>query len=77
MQGKCQDLSGDASYQLMDNLIEPTHILRKINTEIDFSFVDFATESLFSPNRGRASMPPQQYFKMLLIKLILPRKNGH
>lgn len=68
MQGKCQDLSDDASYQLMDSLIEPTHILRRIDTEIDFSFVDLATESLFSPNRGRASIPPQQYFKMQLIK---------
>ena len=68
MQGKCKDLSNDESYQLMDSLIEAEHILRIIDAEIDFSFVDTATESLFSPNRGRESIPPQQYFKMLLIK---------
>lgn len=68
MQGKCKDLSSDKSFQMMDKLIESSHILRKINAEIDFSFIDNATESLYSTNRGRESIPPRQYFKMLLIK---------
>lgn len=53
---------------MIDKLIEPNHNLRKIDANIDFAFVDEVTESVFSPNRGRESIPPQQYFKMLLIK---------
>ena len=60
MQGKCKDLSGDKSFKMMDALIAPDHILRRIKSEIDFNFVDSATETHFSPNRGRASVPPQQ-----------------
>ena len=68
MQGRCKNLSTIESYQMMDKLIDPNHILRKVDANIDFSFVDKETESLFSPNRGRKSVPPQQYFKMLLLK---------
>jgi transposase len=53
---------------MIDKLISPEHFLRKILSLIDFKFVDTETESLFSPNRGRESVPPQQYFKMMLIK---------
>ncbi|MCW6087716.1 IS1182 family transposase [Clostridium sporogenes] len=51
----------------IENLIPSNHILRKINTYIDFSFIRDLTKDLYCPNNGRPSIDPVVLFKMLFI----------
>lgn len=68
MQGSCRDLSDNQAYHGQSNLIEDNHLLKKIEDNINFDFVDLLTEDCYCPNNGRPSFPPKQYFKMMLVK---------
>ncbi len=61
MQGKVIDKTMDADYLVLDKLIPNNHLLRKVNKCINFSFVSTLTESCYSPNNGRPSIPPELY----------------
>ncbi len=67
MQGIAVNNKSDADYLALDELIPQAHLLRKINQYIDFSFVNELTEYCYSPNNGRPSIPPELYFKIMLI----------
>lgn len=68
MQGSCRDLSDNQAYNDQSSLIEDNHLLKKIDKNINFDFVDLLTEDYYCPNNGRPSFPPKQYFKMMLVK---------
>jgi len=70
MQGIAVDKKLDADYLTLDILIPKDHLLRKISRCIDFSFVNILTEPCYSPNNGRPSIPPELYFKMMLINYL-------
>lgn len=57
----------NADYLALDKLLAPNHFLRKIKKCVDFSFVKNLTESYYCPNNGRPSIPPELYFKIILI----------
>lgn len=67
MQGIAVDNYLNADYLALEKLIPENHFLRKVRNKIDFSFVNRLTESCYSPNNGRPSIPPELYFKMILI----------
>ena len=67
MQGIAVNNKLGAEYLALDKLIPKDHLLRKIINNIDFSFVNVLTASCYSPNNGRPSIPPELYFKMILI----------
>ncbi|WP_165482846.1 transposase, partial [Legionella gresilensis] len=52
---------------MIDNLIASTHLLRKVNRCVDFSFVNDLTAPCYSANNGRPSISPELCFRMLLI----------
>lgn len=67
MQGIAVDKKSDADYLALEKLIPENHFLRTISNTIDFSFVNELTKSCYCPNNGRPSIPPELYFKMILI----------
>lgn len=67
MQGITVNNKLNADYLALDELIPKDHLLRKITQCINFSFVNALTEGCYSPNNGRPSIPPELYFKMMLI----------
>jgi len=68
MQGRCKSVLKDEGYQSLYNQIEKNHLLVRVTELVDFNFVDTLTEPYYSLNTGRGSLPPQQYFKMMLVK---------
>lgn len=75
MQGKNRDKNLDADYVVLDKLIPSNHFLRKINKCIDFSFVTQLTEDCYSANNGRPSIPPELYFRIMLINYLFSIKS--
>lgn len=51
----------------LESFISPKHRLRKINKQIDFSFVRALTEKFYCPNQGRPSIDPEIFFRIILI----------
>ena len=51
----------------IDNLVPKDHMLRKINTHVDFSFIDDLVKDLYCHDNGRPAVDPKVLFKMLFI----------
>ncbi|CEG59182.1 IS1182 family transposase [Legionella fallonii] len=67
MLGQPKDMSKDADYLLIDKLIPANHLLRKINHWFNLSIVNQLTEMYYCPNNGRPSIPPELYFRIMLL----------
>ena len=76
MQGCCKYLANDQSYQELGELIDDDHLLKKVNDCINFDSIERLTEKYYSPNNGRPSFPPRQYFKMMLVKHLFNIKSN-
>ncbi len=75
MQGILSNKTTDADYLVLDKLIPSNHLLRKVNQCIDFSFVNELTEECYSSNNGRPSIPPELYFRIMLINYLYAIKS--
>lgn len=51
----------------IDNLVPKDHLLRKIATYVDFSFIDGLVKDLYCHDNGRPAVDPKVLFKMLFI----------
>lgn len=51
----------------LEQLIGEDHFLRKVNNVIDLGFVRGLTQGYYSSKKGRPSIDPEVYFRMLLI----------
>ncbi len=67
MQGRMPDKTNEGNYKLLDKLIPHDHFLKKVNSIIDFSFIDKVTEACYSPNNGRPSLAPELFFRIILV----------
>jgi transposase len=54
-------------YFQMENLVPQDHILRQIDTLVDFSFVRDAVKDCYCPDNGRPGVDPELVVRMLLI----------
>ncbi len=70
MQGKQQYQQQLFHYVDIESLIPDKHLLRKIQSCVDFTFVQNLTESFYCENNGRPSIPPELFFRMLLISYL-------
>jgi hypothetical protein len=50
------------AYTGIERLIPDTHLLRKINRALDFSFVREITKSYYCEDNGRPSIDPEVFF---------------
>jgi len=62
---KQKDFFDDYIYK---NLLPTEHILKDINKQIDFSFVEGETKDLYNSQLGRPSYPPEVLFKILFLE---------
>lgn len=53
---------------MLEQLVKPNHLLRKIERTIDFTFIYDVVEELYSQETGRPSVDPVVLFKMELIQ---------
>ncbi|MCK8061728.1 transposase, partial [Fusibacter sp. A2] len=53
---------------MIEQMVKPEHLLRKIDSYIDFSFIYGLVESLYSQTTGRPSVDPVVLIKMLLLQ---------
>lgn len=67
-------MQGKHYYQLplfvavdIEKLVPASHVLRRIDSIIDFSFIDDLVGDLYCLNKGRPSIDPILYFRMILI----------
>lgn len=51
----------------IDQLVPSTHLLRKIEKAIDFSFIPERVKGLYCPDNGRPALDPVVMFKMLFV----------
>lgn len=52
----------------VEGLVPPDHLLRKINTAVDFTYIYEFVEDLYYADNGRPSVDPVVLFKMVLIQ---------
>lgn len=52
---------------ILEQLVPEGHLLRKIDREIDFSFIRKLCEPLYSPDNGRPAIDPEVLFRMLFV----------
>lgn len=62
-----QSKQPEYEFVLIDNLVPPDHLLRKIDKIIDFSFIEEKVEHLYCTNNGRPGLNPTVLFKILFI----------
>lgn len=55
---------------LMEDLVPQEHLLRKIDKNIDFSFIRESVKDLYCPDNGRPPVDPVVLFKILFIGYI-------
>lgn len=55
-------------FVMLEQLVKPDHLLRKIERNIDFTFIYEVVEELYSQDTGRPSVDPVVLFKMELIQ---------
>lgn len=67
MQGQQHFLPEAAILFHLEAFIPPHHQLRKINEQLDFSFVRTLTEKYYCPHNGWPSIDPEVFFRMVLI----------
>jgi len=58
--------------ELYDRIIPKDNLLRRINENIDFSFIHEELKAKYCPDNGRMAEPPVRLFKYLLLKCINP-----
>ena len=58
--------------RIYDILIPCDHIFRRMNEEIDFSFVRKELETKYSVGMGRSAEDPVRMFKYLMLKAMHP-----
>lgn len=75
MQGKISDKTTDPDYLVIDKLIPANHFLRKVEQCVDFSFVNELTKKYYCSDNGRPSIPPEIYFRMMLIHALFSIKS--
>ncbi len=51
----------------LDSFIPPKHILRKIDKQVDFTFIKKLTLNHYCSNNGRPSIDPEVFFRMLVV----------
>ncbi len=51
----------------IEELVPPGHLLRKLDSAIDFSFIRERVEGLYCADNGRPAIDPEVLFKMLFI----------
>ena len=51
----------------IDELVPSDHLLRKIDKQIDFSFIHDLVKDLYCQNNGRPALDPTLMFKLLLL----------
>ncbi len=51
----------------LESLVPADHLLRKVDTAIDFGFIRDLTEGLYCLDNGRPSIAPEVLFKALFI----------
>ncbi len=59
----------------LDSLIPSDHLLRQIDTNIDFDFIYEITKDLYCTDNGRNSVDPVLFFKMQLISYLYGMKS--
>lgn len=64
---KVSDTQSKMEFVIIDDLVPDDHLLRKIDSTIDFSFILDRTAHLYCPDNGRPPIHPITLFKMLLI----------
>ena len=52
---------------MIENLVPDSHLLRKIDKVIDFSFINEICRPYYCTNNGRPSIEPEVLFRMLFI----------
>jgi transposase len=56
-----------AEFVIIDDLVPEDHLLRKIQENIDFTFINEICRPYYSSDNGRPAIEPKVLFKMLLI----------
>ncbi len=51
----------------LEDLVPAEHLVRKIETAIDFEFIRDKVRHLYCPNNGRPAIDPVMLFKMILL----------
>ena len=51
----------------LESFVEASHFLRKVHRVLQLSFVRELTAACYAPGRGRPSIDPEVYFRMLLV----------
>ena len=59
---------GQGEIIFMDDLVPDNHLLRKIDSAVDFTRIYDFTENLYCADNGRPSIDPVVLFKMVLIQ---------
>jgi transposase len=67
MQGQHQYQHQLFHYFDIESLIPNNHLLRKIDRNVNLSFVNELTESFYCHNNGRSSVPTELFFRMIII----------
>lgn len=61
------DKQDELEFVNLEQLVPEDHLLRKINTTIDFSFIREKVAHLYCPDNGRPALDPVVLFKILFI----------
>ena len=59
----------------LDDLVPNDHILKKIETAVDFSFIHDLTRKYYSPDKGRACLDTITLFKIPLLNYIMGKNS--
>ena len=71
MQGHHNHEVGRYEYVNIDSFIPNNHILKKIDKNIDLSFIKELTRENYSPDNGRPSIDPEVFFRIMLLGHLL------
>ncbi len=58
---------GKAEFVTIEELVPAAHLLRKIDSVIDFSFINELCRPYYCPDNGRPAIEPEILFKMLFV----------
>ena len=56
---------------LLEELVPQDHLLRKIDSAVDFSFIHDLCKELYSENVGRPAVHPELLFRMLFLGICM------
>ena len=58
---------GEYELVMLEELVPQDHLLRKVDSAVDFSFIHDMCKDLYCLNNGRPAIDPELLFKMLLV----------